>query len=100
MPGSFHHDQQFRWCYDGRMTLQIDSQGRVVIPESLRDSLHLHAGDSLNARLEDGRIVLEPVPVEMLVERDGMLVWTGAIDPTEDLVALARAEWDAQVLGL
>ncbi len=82
------------------MTLQIDAQGRVVIPESLRESLHLHSGDQLNVRLEDGRIVLEPVPVGNLIEQDGMLIWTGAIDNTEDLIAQVRAERDQQVMGL
>ena len=94
------------------MTLQIDAQGRINIPESLRESLHLHSGDQLNARLEDGRIVLEPVVVEsnsesnsetntdLLLETNGMLVWTGAIPEGEDLLSQVRNERDHQVLGL
>ena len=95
------------------MTLQIDAQGRINIPESLRKSLHLRSGDQLNARLEDGRIVLEPVVVEpavaesnseskteLLLETNGMLVWTGALPEGEDLVSQVRDERDRQILGL
>jgi AbrB family looped-hinge helix DNA binding protein len=90
------------------MTLQIDAQGRINIPESLRESLHLHSGDHLNARLEDGRIVLEPVVVEsnsettseLLLETNGMLIWTGAIPEGEDLLSQVRNERDRQILGL
>ena len=94
------------------MTLQIDAQGRINIPESLRESLHLHSGDQLNARLEDGRIVLEPVVVEsnsesnseantdLLLETNGMLVWIGAIPEGEDLLSQVRNERDRHILGL
>ena len=98
------------------MTLQIDAQGRINIPESLRKSLHLHSGDHLNARLEDGRIVLEPIPdpivellavepgiestSELLIETNGMLIWTGAIPEGEDLLSQVRNERDRQILGL
>jgi AbrB family looped-hinge helix DNA binding protein len=81
------------------MTLQIDPLGRVVLPKILRESLRLHSGDHLNARLEDGRIVLEPMSVEGLIERDGMLIWTGEIDQSVDVIAQSRAERDAHVLG-
>ena len=90
------------------MTLQIDAQGRINIPESLRESLHLHSGDHLNARLEDGRIVLEPIVLEsnsettteLLLETNGMLIWTGAIPEGEDLLTQVRNERDRQILGL
>ena len=81
------------------MTLQIDPLGRVVLPQSLRESLRLHSGDHLNARLEDGRIVLEPMSVEGLIERDGMLIWTGGVEQSVDGIALSRAERDQHVLG-
>lgn len=39
--------------------LQVGRQGRVVIPATLRQAWHLSSGDTLLARLEDGRLVLE-----------------------------------------
>jgi AbrB family looped-hinge helix DNA binding protein len=39
--------------------IQLGSQGRLVIPASLRRALGFEAGDQLVARLEDGRLILE-----------------------------------------
>ena len=39
--------------------VQLGPQGRVVIPAPLRRLLGLETGDTLVARLEDGRLVLE-----------------------------------------
>jgi AbrB family looped-hinge helix DNA binding protein len=39
--------------------LQVGRQGRVVIPAALRQAWPLSSGDTLLARLEDGRLVLE-----------------------------------------
>jgi AbrB family looped-hinge helix DNA binding protein len=56
-------------------SLTIDQAGRVVVPKSLRDELGLESGQRLTARVTDGRLELEPLPLEArLVERDGILV--------------------------
>jgi AbrB family looped-hinge helix DNA binding protein len=87
------------------MTLRIDQLGRVVLPEQVRNSLNLHEGDALNLQLEGGRIVLEPVPVSemssegQLKEVQGMLVWTGAIDSSTDLLEQAREDRMRHILG-
>jgi AbrB family looped-hinge helix DNA binding protein len=39
--------------------IQLGSQGRLVIPASLRRALGFNAGDRLVARLEEGRLILE-----------------------------------------
>lgn len=39
--------------------VQLGSQGRLVIPAPLRHSLGFKSGDSLIARMEDGRLILE-----------------------------------------
>lgn len=41
--------------------VQLDPQGRLVIPAQLRRSLGFESGDRLIAHLEDGRLVLEKV---------------------------------------
>ena len=43
----------------GQTQVRIGLQGRVVIPAELRRSLGIEAGDTLVARAEDGRVVLE-----------------------------------------
>lgn len=42
-----------------RETIRIGAQGRLVVPAALRKALGLQAGDTLVARVEDGRLVLE-----------------------------------------
>jgi AbrB family looped-hinge helix DNA binding protein len=39
--------------------VNVGPQGRIVIPARLRRSLAIEQGDTLVARLEEGRIVLE-----------------------------------------
>ncbi len=39
--------------------IQLDPQGRIVIPAYLRRTLGFEAGDRLIARKEDGRLILE-----------------------------------------
>ncbi len=42
------------------MTTKVSSQGQVVLPGPLRRKLGIRAGDSLQAKIEAGRIVLIP----------------------------------------
>ena len=39
--------------------VQLGPQGRLVIPAPLRRSLGFESGDSLIARMEEGRLILE-----------------------------------------
>lgn len=57
------------------MKTTIDSAGRIVIPKAIRDDLGLRGGEELDVSERDGRIEIEPIPVEMHVEeRDGLHV--------------------------
>jgi AbrB family looped-hinge helix DNA binding protein len=40
---------------------KVSSKGQVVIPRPIRHRLGIRAGDSLNANIEAGRIVLTPL---------------------------------------
>ncbi|HXB70723.1 MAG TPA: AbrB/MazE/SpoVT family DNA-binding domain-containing protein [Candidatus Acidoferrales bacterium] len=42
-------------------TVTLDKAGRVVIPKSLRDELHLESGDTLELESEGERVTLRPV---------------------------------------
>jgi AbrB family looped-hinge helix DNA binding protein len=42
------------------MTTKVSTKGQVVLPGPLRRKLGIRAGDSLDARVEAGRIVLTP----------------------------------------
>jgi AbrB family looped-hinge helix DNA binding protein len=39
--------------------VRVGRQGRIVIPAQLREELGLREGETLNARVEDDRLVLE-----------------------------------------
>lgn len=41
------------------ISVHLGRQGRIVIPAPLREQLGLAAGDTLVAREEDGRLILE-----------------------------------------
>ena len=42
------------------MQTKISTKGQVVVPSAIRRRLGLHAGDPLDAAVENGRIVLTP----------------------------------------
>jgi AbrB family looped-hinge helix DNA binding protein len=41
-------------------TITVSSKGKVAIPQDMRVSLNISAGDTLYVSLEDGKLVLEP----------------------------------------
>ena len=41
-------------------TVTIDKAGRVVLPKTLRDELHLEAGDTLELESEGTQVTLRP----------------------------------------
>jgi AbrB family looped-hinge helix DNA binding protein len=59
--------------------ITIDRSGRLVIPKEVRRAHRLEAGTRLTLIEEGERLVLVPRHAEVtLVERDGLLVVTGA----------------------
>jgi AbrB family looped-hinge helix DNA binding protein len=69
--------------------VSMDQAGRIVVPKSLRDRLGVEPGQPLRARVNDGRLEIEPQPIRAeLVDEGGVLV----ITPTEPLAALSRDE--------
>ena len=43
------------------VTVTLDKAGRVVIPKTLRDELHLEPGDALELETEGDRVILRPI---------------------------------------
>ncbi|OQW82934.1 MAG: AbrB family transcriptional regulator [Proteobacteria bacterium ST_bin16] len=72
--------------------VQLDPQGRLVIPAQLRRSLGFESGDSLIARTEDGRLILEKVGTikQRLKHRFAHLPPTTSL--AEELIADRREE--------
>jgi AbrB family looped-hinge helix DNA binding protein len=55
-------------------TLILDEDGSVVLPQELREALHLGAGDTLALESEGERIILRPVHAEGSPHAEGSMV--------------------------
>ena len=96
-----------RWVfplYGYTMTTKItlDKAGRVLIPKSLREELHLGPGDTLQLESEGDEIMLRPVrPEALLKKEEGVWVYQG--EPTHtsipDLIDREREQRSREVLG-
>ena len=84
--------------------LTIDKAGRVVIPKSLREELHLEPGDALEMESAGERISLRPVRgTGPLTKEHGVWVFhSGQPQPasaTHKMLEQIRAERDLANLG-
>lgn len=77
---------KFKTMSNGKRTT-IDSAGRLVIPKSIRQGAGLRAGQLLEVTLREGRVVIEPVPTPMRVERRGRVSVAVPTEPVEELTA-------------
>jgi AbrB family looped-hinge helix DNA binding protein len=86
--------------------ITLGQAGRVVIPKSLRDKLHLSPGDTLELQSEGENIVLRPVHATGIMRKEkGMWVFysgTGkslTLADTNALIEEDREERHRQILG-
>jgi AbrB family looped-hinge helix DNA binding protein len=66
------------------MRTTMDSAGRLVIPKDIRQQAQLKPAMPLDVRVREGRIEIEPAPLEIKLERRGRLVVAvpaGAVPP-------------------
>ncbi len=76
------------------METTLDKFGRIVIPKAVRDHYGLAAGVVLDIRSgEDGIVLLPQKPRPDLIEKGGVLVFTGeAEEDLEEAVERQREE--------
>jgi AbrB family looped-hinge helix DNA binding protein len=51
-------------------SVTIDKAGRIVVPKTVREALHLQAGDALVLESDGQRIVLSPAHEEIRIRRE------------------------------
>lgn len=77
-------------------TAILDEQGRLIIPEELREHVHLAPGDSFEISEEQGKVVLFPVSPKSSLKRVGdLLIVDAELEPEykdRDLIADMREE--------
>jgi len=62
------------------MITTLDKFGRIIIPKELREHLGITTETNLNIHVDGKRIIIEPIrEEEPLVEKDGILVFTGKL---------------------
>jgi len=69
------------------MFATLDKFGRVLIPKKVREHLGITPDSSLNIIDEGNRIIIEPISEsEPLIEKNGLLIFTGKIQDNLDTV--------------
>lgn len=70
----------------------IDASGRLVLPKAIRDEAGVQSGMTLNLRVREGRIEIEPAPREIRIVQKGPL---RIAVPVEEGASLEAATVDA-----
>jgi AbrB family looped-hinge helix DNA binding protein len=81
------------------MRTTIDAAGRVVVPKALRLAIGLIAEAEVEMRVADGRIELEPAPLEVRLEREGGLLVAIPVRPVPTMPASVAVRAIASVRG-
>ena len=66
------------------MLLRLSSKGQLVLPKKIRETLHLKNGDQFQARIVDGKIVLEPLKKDAIDRLHGILEGTDVLNELEE----------------
>ena len=66
------------------MLVRLSSKGQLVIPRSIRESLHLKNGDRFQARVVDGKIILEPVAKDLVQRLHGKYAGANMLKELEE----------------
>jgi AbrB family looped-hinge helix DNA binding protein len=76
-----------------QIEVQVGRQGRLVIPAALRRALELAEGDTLLARVEDERLVLEKRATIQQRLKARFAAIPPDINLTDELISERRAEY-------
>lgn len=80
--------------------VKMGKQGRIVIPAEIRSRLDVSEGDEFNARVEDGRLILESAPAALATIRQKLAAGAGSRSLSDELIERRRAEARLEELKL
>lgn len=90
--GGKRHERLLHGSLNGiirAMETTIDKAGRLVVPKAVRDAARLRPGTRVRFRVRESRIEIEPVPLDVALERHGSAV---VAVPRGEQPALTAAE--------
>lgn len=70
---------------NGSTTTTMDKSGRIVLPKEIRDEARFQPGMELRVTLHDGRVEIEPEPVEIRIVQEGPFAVAVAMKPVPPL---------------
>ena len=76
------------------MKTAIDKAGRLVIPKAVRVAAGLEPGMEVEIRIVDGRVEIEPAPLDVQLEKRGGLV---VAVPRETAETLTTSDVEATI---
>lgn len=79
------------------MKTTMDGAGRLVLPKAIRREARIEPGAELEIRVRDGRIEIEPAPLEVRLVKRGRL--TVAV-PSKPVLPLREQEVAATIASL
>lgn len=79
------------------MKTTIDHAGRLVVPRAVREATRLRPGTHVRFQVGDGRVEIEPVSLDVSLERHGSTV---VAVPRDGQPALTAAEVEATTTRL
>ncbi len=74
------------------MIVRVDDKGRILIPKSIRERVNLRKGYYVRIRVEDGRLVLEPLK-SIAEEFYGVFKVDRWPDDLDEFVVEVMREW-------
>lgn len=81
------------------MRIAIDSAGRLVIPKALREAAGIFPGTPLHVRVRDGRIEIEPAPLDVSIRMEGGVAVAVAQAPVPTMSSQQGVEVLAHLRG-
>ena len=66
------------------MELNMDRQGRIVLPKAIRDALGLREGSKLTIEMTASGVELTPIAEGQSRWENGLLILSGELDPDFD----------------